>query len=147
MKSPVPLEQDKLRNARVSRVVAETPDARSFELDVDGMPWEHRAGQHVQVAVEIGERIYERIFSLSNCPAHEPPRITIKRRAAGIVSPQRPSNVSICDYYMIALLKNNTAENQYTLLTLLVNTAVIDAAVTMISTTVQAVLKAGQAAS
>jgi hypothetical protein len=38
---------------------------------------------------------------------------------------QRPSNTSICDYYTTALLTNNTAENQYTLLTLVVNTAVI----------------------
>jgi hypothetical protein len=38
---------------------------------------------------------------------------------------QRPSNVSICDYYTTALLKENTAANQLTLLTLLVNTAVI----------------------
>src|SRR5579871_6699776 len=38
---------------------------------------------------------------------------------------ERPSNESICDFYTTALLKNNTAENQYTLLTLVVNTAVI----------------------
>jgi len=38
---------------------------------------------------------------------------------------QRPSNTSICDYYTTALLKNNTAANQKTLLTLVVNTAVI----------------------
>lgn len=38
---------------------------------------------------------------------------------------QRPSNVSICDYYTTALLKENNATNQYTLLTLLVNTVVI----------------------
>jgi hypothetical protein len=38
---------------------------------------------------------------------------------------QRPANISICDYYTTALLKNNTAANQYTLLTLLVNTALI----------------------
>jgi hypothetical protein len=38
---------------------------------------------------------------------------------------QRPANESICDYYTTALLKNNTAENQLTLLTLVVNTAVI----------------------
>lgn len=43
---------------------------------------------------------------------------------SGVVA-QRPSNESICDYYTTALLKNNTAENQYTLLTLLVNTVVI----------------------
>ncbi|PQE09452.1 hypothetical protein CJF31_00004315 [Rutstroemia sp. NJR-2017a BVV2] len=38
---------------------------------------------------------------------------------------QRPANISVCDYYTTALLKDNTAENQATLLTLLVNTAVI----------------------
>ncbi|KAH6692224.1 hypothetical protein F5X68DRAFT_250410 [Plectosphaerella plurivora] len=38
---------------------------------------------------------------------------------------QRPDNTSICDFYTTALLKNNTGENQYTLLTLLVNTVVI----------------------
>lgn len=43
----------------------------------------------------------------------------------GFSAAQRPSNVSICDYYTTALLKNNTAANQYTLLTLLVNTALI----------------------
>lgn len=41
------------------------------------------------------------------------------------VSAQRPTNTSICDYYTGALLKANTAENQYTLLKLLVNTVVI----------------------
>lgn len=41
------------------------------------------------------------------------------------VSAQRPSDTSVCDYYTTALLKNNTAENQATLLTLVVNTVVI----------------------
>lgn len=45
--------------------------------------------------------------------------------AATLINAQRPTNTSICDYYTTALLKNNTAANQYTLLTLLVNTAVI----------------------
>ncbi len=45
--------------------------------------------------------------------------------AAGSVAAQRPSNTSICDYYTTALLTNNTAANQKTLLTLVVNTAVI----------------------
>lgn len=45
--------------------------------------------------------------------------------ALGFVAAQRPSGTSICDYYTTALLKDNTAANQYTLLTLLVNTAVI----------------------
>jgi len=41
------------------------------------------------------------------------------------VAAQRPNGTSVCDYYTTALLKNNTAENQKTLLTLVVNTAVI----------------------
>ncbi|KAK2035271.1 hypothetical protein LX32DRAFT_607092 [Colletotrichum zoysiae] len=45
--------------------------------------------------------------------------------AAGVAVSQRPTDTPVCDYYTTALLKNNTAENQYTLLTLLVNTAVI----------------------
>jgi len=45
---------------------------------------------------------------------------------AGVVAAQgAPSNTTICDYYTTALLKNVTAENQATLLTLLVNTVVI----------------------
>lgn len=52
-------------------------------------------------------------------------RLTSVLAVVSCVSAQRPSNVSICDYYTIALLKNNTAQNQYTLLTLLVNTVVI----------------------
>lgn len=38
---------------------------------------------------------------------------------------QRPSDVSICDYYTTALLTDDTAANQETLLILVVNTAVI----------------------
>jgi hypothetical protein len=45
--------------------------------------------------------------------------------AVGTAIAQLPTNTSICDYYTTALLKNNTAANQKTLLTLVVNTAVI----------------------
>jgi hypothetical protein len=45
--------------------------------------------------------------------------------AANAVVAQRPNGTSICDYYTTALLKVNNATNQYTLLTLVVNTAVI----------------------
>ncbi|KAI1194390.1 hypothetical protein F5X97DRAFT_336050 [Nemania serpens] len=44
---------------------------------------------------------------------------------ANMVHAQRPENTSICDYYTTALLKDNTASNQATLLTLVVNTVVI----------------------
>ncbi len=42
--------------------------------------------------------------------------------AVGRVLAQRPADMSICDYYTTALLKENTAENQKMLLTLIVNT-------------------------
>jgi hypothetical protein len=45
--------------------------------------------------------------------------------AVGSAMAQRPNTTSICDYYTTALLTNNTAVNQKTLLTLLVNTVVI----------------------
>ena len=45
--------------------------------------------------------------------------------AIGAAVAQRPEGTSICDYYTTALLKENNATTQYTLLTLLVNTAVI----------------------
>ncbi|KAI0137462.1 hypothetical protein BJ170DRAFT_62405 [Xylariales sp. AK1849] len=51
--------------------------------------------------------------------------VSIIAAAAGTASAQRPTNTSICDYYTTALLKENTAANQYTILTLVVNTAVI----------------------
>jgi hypothetical protein len=51
--------------------------------------------------------------------------ITLLGSVASLVTAQRPSDVSICDYYTEAVLKSNTAANQYTLLTVIVNTVVI----------------------
>ena len=45
--------------------------------------------------------------------------------ATSVLAQTRPANVSICDWYTTALLKENTAENQLKVLTLVVNTAVI----------------------
>jgi hypothetical protein len=45
--------------------------------------------------------------------------------AAVTVVAQRPSSTSICDYYTGAVLKSNTPANQYTLLTVIVNTVVV----------------------
>ncbi|MCJ1463417.1 hypothetical protein MMC07_002024 [Pseudocyphellaria aurata] len=45
--------------------------------------------------------------------------------SAGLILAQRPDNTSICDYYTNALLDENNSTNQYTLLTLVVNTALI----------------------
>ena len=50
--------------------------------------------------------------------------LAVLAAAASGAFAQRPSNESICDYYTTALLKVNNGTNQYTLLTLLVNTVV-----------------------
>jgi len=50
---------------------------------------------------------------------------TILVATAALTSAQRPNGTSICDYYATALLNENNATNQMTLLTLIVNTAVI----------------------
>jgi len=52
-------------------------------------------------------------------------KVVLAAAAATAVNAQRPSDESICDYYTTALLEENTAENQATLLTLVVNTVVI----------------------
>ena len=52
-------------------------------------------------------------------------QIAAASAAFAVAAAQRPSDVPICDYYTEALLEENSADNQYTLLTLLVNTVVI----------------------
>lgn len=52
-------------------------------------------------------------------------KLVLSVAAATAVSAQRPTDEPICDFYTKALLKENTAENQATLLTLVVNTVVI----------------------
>lgn len=51
--------------------------------------------------------------------------LAVAAAVSGLAVAQRPTNTSICDYYTTALLMNNTAANQATLLTLVVNTVVI----------------------
>jgi hypothetical protein len=51
--------------------------------------------------------------------------IALAAAAVTSATAQRPSDTPICDYYTTALLKNNTADNQAALLTVLVNTVVI----------------------
>lgn len=51
--------------------------------------------------------------------------LALTAASAVSVLAQRPNDTSICDYYTTALLMNNTAENQYKVLNLVVNTVVI----------------------
>lgn len=63
--------------------------------------------------------------------------------ALSSVAAQRPTNTSICDYYTTGLLMSNTAENQYMLLKLLVNTVVIGNYTPNAMVTVPGILKNG----
>ena len=71
-----------------------------------------------------------RSFSLSTTYTHIHHSLnmrpsTIVAGLAAVAAPALAQNMSICDKYTTALLKENTGANQLTLLTLLVNTVVI----------------------
>ncbi len=75
--------------ARVVRIVQETSDTRTFVLQPNAL-WRGqrntRAGQFVQVRLEINGRRVERIYSLSSRPGARRIAITVKRQAGGQVS-------------------------------------------------------------
>lgn len=52
-------------------------------------------------------------------------QLLVGAAAITLAAAQRPKNISLCDYYTTALLTDNNSTNQATLLTLVVNTAVI----------------------
>lgn len=76
--------------ARVSRVIDETPQCRSFELTLPPSARQQfvgRPGQFLRVRARTAEPNCERSYSLSSTPTlDESPRITIKRIPGGRVS-------------------------------------------------------------
>jgi len=75
-----------LTRARVVRVIAETPDTRTFVL-APGAGWRpHRAGQHAQLEVEVDGVRVRRCYSLASAPSARRLAITVKRVAGGRVS-------------------------------------------------------------
>lgn len=76
-----------VRSLRVTAVIRETEDARTFELtDVSGAPLEFAAGQFLTLHVEVDGTSHRRAYSISSSPASGRVRITIKRIAGGRVS-------------------------------------------------------------
>jgi 3-ketosteroid 9alpha-monooxygenase subunit B len=75
---------------RVARVVEETPEARSFVLEVPASlatEMRYRSGQFITVQVELGGELLRRCYSLASCPDVEPAhKFTVKRTAGGRVS-------------------------------------------------------------
>ena len=74
------------RSAKVVDVVQETPDTRTFVLDVPGWPG-HRAGQHVDVRLTAEDGYQaERSYSIASPPEEAQLALTIERLDDGEVS-------------------------------------------------------------
>ena len=72
---------------RVARVIDETHDTRSFELEIPPELRErfaYRAGQYLTFEVPLGEQRIVRCYSLASSPdVGDAPRVTVKRVAGG----------------------------------------------------------------
>ncbi|MBV8391679.1 MAG: ferredoxin--NADP reductase [Alphaproteobacteria bacterium] len=72
---------------RIARIVQETPDARSFVLDVPAdlaATFNYRAGQFLTFRVPHGEGAFNRCYSLSSAPESDGQlKVTVKRVAGG----------------------------------------------------------------
>ena len=75
---------------QVRRVVQETADTRSFELEVPEdlrATFAYEAGQFCTFRVSVDDQAQLRCYSMSSCPAVDPElRVTVKRVPGGIVS-------------------------------------------------------------
>ncbi|WP_210546199.1 ferredoxin reductase [Rhodoferax sp. PAMC 29310] len=106
--------------AQVVRIVDETADTKTFVLQPNalwhGRHGEHgpRAGQFVQLRLEINGRRVERIYSLSSRPGARLLAVTVKRQAGGLVSPHLHEHLKVGDVITIG-----QADGDFTLPTLL----------------------------
>jgi ferredoxin-NADP reductase len=83
----IPRTRAELKVATVERVIHETPQAVTLEMEVPDWPG-HRAGQHVEVRLtaEDGYRA-QRSYSIANPPEQAGVAITVERLDDGEVSP------------------------------------------------------------
>jgi ferredoxin-NADP reductase len=83
----IPRTRAELKVATVERVIHETPQAVTLQMDVPDWPG-HRAGQHVEVRLtaEDGYRA-QRSYSIANPPEEPGVAITVERLDEGEVSP------------------------------------------------------------
>lgn len=72
---------------RVAQIIQETPDARSFVLEVPvalGERYRYRAGQFLTFRVPHPDGAFNRCYSLASAPEIDPrPKVTVKRVAGG----------------------------------------------------------------
>ncbi|MFE9325070.1 2Fe-2S iron-sulfur cluster-binding protein [Nocardia sp. NPDC052278] len=75
-----------LHRVRITRVVQETPDTRSFVLEVPPR-YAYRAGQFLTFRVVVDGQEHYRSYSLSSAPAVDAlAQVTVKRMPGGVVS-------------------------------------------------------------
>lgn len=88
-------------SVRVGRVIAETPEASSFVLDVPGELGEafaYEAGQFVTFRVEVAGTSHLRSYSMSSAPGVDDElQVTVKRVPGGLVSNWLLDNVRAGD--------------------------------------------------
>ncbi len=72
---------------RIAKIVQETPDARSFVLDVPvdlADKYRYRAGQFLTFRVTHADGAFNRCYSLSSAPETDcAPKVTVKRVTGG----------------------------------------------------------------
>ena len=97
MAAGIPRTRAELKVATVERVIRETPQAVTLQMDVPDWPG-HRAGQHVEVRLtaEDGYRA-ERSYSLASPPEVPALEITVERLEDGEVSPFLTDQLSAGD--------------------------------------------------
>ena len=83
--------------SRVLAVINETADTKTFVMQPNRLWTGHRAGQHVQVEVEIRGARCQRSYSLSAAPGNGQIAITVKRQPGGKVSNWLHDHVSAGD--------------------------------------------------
>jgi len=83
--------------ARVLRIIDETSDTKTFELQPVRRWPTHQAGQHVVVEVEVNGRRLQRSFSLSSPPNGGIVSITVKRQPGARVSGWMHTQVRVGD--------------------------------------------------
>lgn len=83
--------------ARVLRIIDETPSTKTFVLQPNALWLGARAGQFVQLSLEIEGRRVRRAYSLSSRPGARRIAITVKRQEGGLVSNHLHTAVKVGD--------------------------------------------------
>ena len=88
--------------ARVVRVIDESVDTKTYVLQPNSLWKVAKAGQFIQLRVEIDGRQVERAYSLSSRPGARRLAITVRRQGSGLVSNYLHSAVKAGDVLTIS---------------------------------------------